>query len=238
MDINKFMKKVIRHLGLAALSLEDYYPAILEVLQEDTLSSFSQFFPYTYIIRKDLSTEKNKESFNGGYIYYLRDKYLEENNIDIISVMDVQGASYYQEWNAPLQTFNVDAMILEGMASNIRSMLNISTKHFKFMPPNRIYLKGYGGTEDLKIMVKIPYPNFGAVPESLSFNMERLAKLDIKILLYPELKMYDQFETAESTINLKLDGWENAEQERNDLIDEWRNKAFPNTAAHRPLTYE
>ena len=36
MDINKFMKKCIRHLGLAALSLEDYYPAILETLQEDT----------------------------------------------------------------------------------------------------------------------------------------------------------------------------------------------------------
>lgn len=238
MDINKFMKKCIRHLGLAALSLEDYYPAILETLQEDTLSSFSQFFPYQYIIHKDLSKEAAVESFNGGHIYYLRDEYLEENNIDIISVMDVQGASYYQEWNAPLQTFNVDAMILEGAASNIRSLINISTKNFKFMPPNRIFLKGYGSAQDLKIMVKIPYPNFGAVPESLSFNMEELAKLDIKILLYPELKMYDQFDTAESTINLKLDGWESAERDRNDLINEWRNKAFPNTAAHRPVTFE
>ena len=238
MDINLFMKKVIRHLGLAALSLEDYYPAILDVLKTDTLSTFSQFFPYTYIIKKDLTEESAQESYNGGKIYYLRDEYLENNNIDIISVMDVQGASYYQEWNAPLQTSNIDAMILECLASNIRSALNISTKHFKFMPPNRIFLKGYGGTQDLKIMVKIPYPNFGTVPESLSFNMERLAKLDIKILLYPELKMYDQFETAESTINLKLDGWENAERERDELIDEWRNKAFPNSAIHRPLTFE
>ena len=238
MDINKFMKKCIRHLGLAALSLEDYYPSILEVLRDDTLSVFSQFFPYTYIIEKDLSKEKSIDAPDGGKIYYLRDQFLEENDLDVISVMDVQGASYFAEWNAPLQSFNVDAMILEGMASNIRSGINISTKNFEFMPPNRVKLKGYGGSTNIKIMVKIPYPNFGAVPESLSLSMEQLAELDIKMLLYPELKMYQNFETAESTIDLKLDGWENAQQERLDLINDWRNKAFPNSARHRPVTYE
>ena len=129
-------------------------------------------------------------------------------------------------------------MILEGAASNVRSALNISTKHFKFLPPNRIALKGYNGASDLRIVVKVPYPNFGAVPQSLQLPMEELAKLDIKLLLYPELKMYDEMDTADSRINLKLDGWDNAERERMELLNDWRNKAFPNSSRYRPLTYE
>jgi hypothetical protein len=129
-------------------------------------------------------------------------------------------------------------MILEGAASSIRSQLNISTRNYKFLPPNRLKLKGYSGFEDLRIMVKIPYPNFGSVPESLSLAMERLGKLDVKTVLYPELKMYDKLETADGTIDLKIDGWENAETEREQLLDEWRNKAFPNSAEYKPLRYE
>lgn len=238
MDINRFMKKIVRKLGLGALNLEEYYPLILETLQEETLPTFSQFFPYTYIIEKDLSKDKAEDAPNGGKIYYLKDKFLEESNLDVISVMDVQGASYFQEWNAPLQTFNVDAMILEGQASTIRSLLNISTKSFKFLPPNRIELRGYEGTDTIKIMVKIPYPNFAFLPESTNISLERLALLDVKVVLYPELKMYDKLETADGNIDLKIDSWENAEDQRNDLLDNWMNKAYPNMAMHRPYTYE
>lgn len=238
MDINRFMDKCIRHLGLGAMSLEEYYPKIQEILMTDTLSTFSQFFPYdNYIIRMNLTEMKSEQALDGGYIYYIQDEFLEREGLDIISVMEVEGASTFQDWNAPLQTFNIDALILEAAASNIRSLANISTKSFKFMPPNRIKLRGYNGVTDLRIRVKIPYPNFGYVPESYGLNLEQLAKLDIKLLLYPELKHYENLESADGQINLKLDGWENAEKERDDLLYEWRNKAFPNTAK-KYVTFE
>ena len=243
MDINKFMKKMVRHLGLASLGLEEYYPLIKETLIEDTLSTFSQFFPYEYTLSKNLSTLDKEEGEDLSYIYYIKDEFLENNNLEIISVMAVQGMSSFQQWNAPLQTFNVDAMILEGAASGIRSQLNISTKSFKFLPPNRLKLRGYSGTEEIKIVVKIPYPNFGYVPESLSIALEQLAKLDIKCVLYPELKMYDKLDTADGSIDLKIDDWANAEEQRQELLDSWRNKAFPNSVINntimgRPYIYE
>lgn len=238
MDINNFMAKCIRHLGLGAMSLEAYYPKIQEVLMTDTLSTFSQFFPYdNYVITMNLNDTKSELAMDGGYIYYINDEFLEKEGLDIISVIEVEGASTYQDWNAPLQTFNIEAMILEGMASNIRSLANISTKSFKFMPPNRIELRGYNGVTDLRIRVKIPYPNFGYIPESYSLNLEQLAKLDIKLLLYPELKHYENLESADGQISLKLDGWESAEKERDDLLYEWRNKAFPNSTK-KYVTYE
>lgn len=243
MDINKLMKKMSRHLGLAALSLEKYYPTIQEVLMDETLETFSQFFPYEYTFSKNLSSSQYECAEDGSRIYYLKDPWLESNNLEIISIMAIEGASTFQQWNAPLQTFNVDAMILEGAASTLRSLLNISTKSFKFLPPNRVKLRGYGGYEDVKIVAKVPYPNIGYVPQSLSIAFEQLAKLDIKCALYPELKMYDKLQSADGEIDLKIDDWANAEKEREELLDNWRNKAFPNTVINntvmgRPYIYE
>jgi len=237
MDINKFMKKIIRRLGLASLSLEKYYPLIQETLMDDTLSTFSQFFPYTYLMTKDLSNEIGERGEDYTYIYYLSDDFLTKNELDIISVMSVNGVSSFGEWNAPLQTFNVDEMILGAAAANIRSGLNISTKSWTWLPPNRVKLRGYTGEELLKIEVKIPYPNFGSVPQSLSLSMEELAFLDVKMVLYEELKHYDKLETADGTIDLKIDSWADAESQRKELIDIFRNKAFPNSVS-KPYTYE
>ena len=149
MDINRLMRKIDRHLGLSSMQLEKFYPKIQEVLMDDTLRTLAQFFPYEYRIKLDLGNSVGSENLSGGeYVYYLTDKYIESNpNMDILAVQRVTGAGTFEQWNAPLQTYNIDAMILEGMASNIRSLANISTKSFQFLPPNRIKLKGYGTGE-------------------------------------------------------------------------------------------
>jgi hypothetical protein len=231
------MKTIIRKLGLAALDLEDFYPLIEETLKGNTLSTFSQFFPYSYIITKDLSKERCEVWPDFSRVYYLSDRFLDDNRIDIISVQRVDGASSFLDYNAPLQRFNIDEMILEGVASNVRSLMNISTRGFEFMPPNRIKLIGYSGTEEVKITVKIPYPSFGAVPESLSIVMEKLAILDVKLVLYPELKQYENLDSYDGQIDLKISDWGDAESQRDQLIEDFRNKGFPNSVKN-PYTYE
>ena len=239
MDINRLVRKIDRHLGLSALQLDKFFPTITEVLNDDTLRTISQFFPYEYRIKLDLSTAESSINMGGGeYVYYLTDKYLDaEPNMNIISVRDVTGAGTFQQWNAPLQTFNVDAMILEAQASNIRSLMNISTKSFKFLPPNRIKLKGFGSHDIVYVTCKVTYPSWAAVPESVSLAAEQLAKLDVKILLWNELKLYNKLESADGTIDLQIDDWANAENERTELLNSWRNQAFPNFTM-RPYNYE
>lgn len=239
MDINRLMRKINRHLGLSALQLEQFYPLIQETLMDDTLRTLAQFFPYEYRIKMNLSeTSDGVNLGNGEYIYYLTDKYIESNeNIDIISVRSVTGAGTFEQWNAPLQTFNIDAMILEAAASNIRSLANISTKSFKFLPPNRIQLKGFGSHDTIYVVCKVTYPSWGAVPESISIAAEQLAKLDVKIALWNELKLYDKLESADGAIDMKIDEWAGAEKEREDLLDNWRNRAFPNFTKY-PYNYE
>jgi len=239
MDINRLMRKIDRHLGLSILQLEKWYPGIQEVLTDDTLRTLSQFFPYEYRVKLNLSEAKDSINMSGGeYIYYITDPYLETNqNVNIISVRRVIGAGTFEQWNAPLQTFNIDAMILEAMASNIRSLTNISTKSFEFLPPNRIKLKGFGSHDIVYLDCKVTYPSWGHVPESVSIAAEQLAKLDVKTYLWGELKLYDKLESADGSIDMKIDDWANAESERQELLDNWRNKAFSNYTKY-PYTYE
>lgn len=240
MDINRLMRKIDRHLGITTLSLDKFLPQIQDVLVDDTLRTLSQFFPYDYQFVLDLG-EQSKTAFHisgDEYIYYIKDKYLDaDDSIDIISIRQVEGAGSFEQWNAPLQTFNIDAMILEAQASNIRSLANISTKAFKFLPPNRIQLKGFGSHEKVHIIAKINYPSWGHVPESYSIAAEQLAKLDVKIFLWNTLKLYDKMESADGAIDLKIDDWANAENERQELLDGWRNKAFSNFT-RLPYNYE
>ena len=39
--------------------------------------------------------------------------------------------------------------------------------------------------------------------------------------LYNALKYYSTIQTAYGTLDLKIDNWENAESERNDLLSQW-----------------
>ena len=51
----------------------------------------------------------------------------------------------------------------------------------------------------------------------------RLATLDVKKFMYDNLKLYGNLQTAYGNIDIKIDDWSNAEQEREQLIQEWEN---------------
>jgi hypothetical protein len=219
------------------MNLDKYYPLILETLTEDTLSVFSQFAPYSYTMDVNLNDQTPVRAPNGGDIYYLKNAFLDKHGIEVISIEDVMGSDSFTDWNEQPATFNVEDIILYGAASNIRSQLNLSSKGFEFVSPNRVRLLGYRGYETVKMTVKIPYPNFGAVAQSFSIALEELAILDVKIVLYAELKHYQNLDTADGQIDLKIDDWADAYDKRLELLADWRNKAITNQTS-RPYTYE
>lgn len=238
MDINNFMQyNIIEPLGLQAKRLERYYPSIENLLKNKTLRTFSQFIPYIYTFNLNLRDQTGEKTPRGGFLYYITDPYLVENKIEIISLEMVQGTNTFTDWNQQPATFNIEDMIIYGAITNIRSQINLSSKSFEFKPPNRVRLYGFNGYEQVELRAKIPYQSFAMVPESVSNSLEELAQLDVKIYLWGELAPYDNLETADGAIDLKISSWENAAEERKELLKDWMNKAFPNMAT-RPYTYE
>jgi hypothetical protein len=65
--------------------------------------------------------------------------------------------------------------------------------------------------------------NLSSIPPTAFESFHELAELDIKIFLYNTLKHYNEIQTAYGTISLKIDDWANAEQDRKDLIEKWRD---------------
>ena len=226
MNINKFMARVDRVLGLSAMRLQKYFPTIHTILVDDTLPIFSQFIPMTYQFSLDLNAQAAEQVYGMEQIYYLKDPYLMANKIEVISVEDVTGTNSFSDWNSQPATFSTEDMVIFGEMSSIRSQLGMSFKAFDFIGGNRIKLKGFNGYEQVEIIVKIPYQNMGAVPQSAAIAFEKLALLDIKMALYAELKHYDKLETADGNIDLKIDSWEDAGTQRDELLDNWANKAI------------
>ena len=49
----------------------------------------------------------------------------------------------------------------------------------------------------------------------------KLAVLDVKGALYPTIKHYTGLETSLGRIELQIEDWQNAAQDRKDLLNEW-----------------
>lgn len=54
-----------------------------------------------------------------------------------------------------------------------------------------------------------------------------LAKYDIKIYLWNQLKYMQDIVTPSGNLNLQISDWEGAEREREDYLKEFRQRAFP-----------
>lgn len=235
MDINFIMKRVINELGLDTLGLHEYYPDIYDNLKENTLHTFSQFFPYTYNVSLGLNQQIAYNDNTGARTYRISDPFLDALRTTILGVEEFGGDDIFGDYYRHTDYDVYDAM-LGAQASNIASLGNYSYKSFKFIPPNKVVARGYGYV-DYDVTIKIPNPNFGTLPDSVSIPFIKLARLDTQALLYPKLKHHENIETMDGNVDLKISDWADALDRRDDLIAEFRTTGFPNSAGYAP-TYE
>ena len=55
-------------------------------------------------------------------------------------------------------------------------------------------------------------------------HLRQLAVLDLEEYLYNQLKRKDQLDVGVGTINLKIDEWANARDEKKQLLETWDNE--------------
>ena len=238
MNINTILDILLnQRLGLVEYKLNYLYPEIHKNLLNNTLPIFSQYFPcyrrYEFI-PADHKTDVTNE-------FYLDIPEVTFNKLHIISVADVQARSGV-EGNAFMDSYRPFAMTIEDVllnsaATNLASLSSYSYRNFKFIPPNRIKLKGFGEGE-LYVTCKMTYPSFTAIADSVIEQFLDLAAADIKIYIYNKLKHYDQLTMPIGNMDLKLGLFENGESERKDIIDRFNTKGYPNKARKFYHRYE
>lgn len=224
MNVSELLTTIKMDLGIygLALPIDDLDDKIMEVIKLRTIKTYSQFFPHIQKLEINLQElEYTTNNFNQRS-YILPDIFGDRR---IVSIRDVEqigrGTSGY---TYPEMNFGLFEDFALGQANaNIASAMSPPTT-FEFINPNKLTLYNtYLFNNRVIIEFALEhFSNLQSIPPSQWETFEEWAIVDVKQFLYGILKHYNEIQTAHGTINLHIDDWANANQERKELLEKWR----------------
>lgn len=229
--MSSLLRKIERRLGTKLLGLPDELnkESWVEVIEDDTLDTFSRFFPYKMTIYIN-----TKKPVNGGW--FLIDRDLPED-LTILGVVDINWDKFSND-NVGIQEpngygmydfitndgFSLDQVGLMQSLADHASCFNYDI-YVDFRPPNMIKLNSVLGTNvgrtfehfPLDILLKHP-TNLMTISPTMMNTFEDLATADVAIYLKGELKYFNGINTAFANIDLHLDDLDNWASRREDIV--------------------
>lgn len=226
MNLSTIVTRIKLKLGLIniATPFENIDEVITQIITDITLPVFSVYHPLKEIIRlktNDLELLENRDNY---YVYLLPDFKTRE----LLYVFDVQydetslsGLGYYGG-GFPIMSGNFlhQAMIANASTNLSNSMIPKITFHYEH--PRKLYLYNLYASNYLRLELGFEHDkSLASIEETARESFIELALLDVKENLYPTLKQYSEINSAYGNINLKLDDWANAENDRKELLSKY-----------------
>lgn len=238
-DMTLLLNKIERRLGLTPLvpNLPDNLKKDkwAEVITQDTMVTFSRYYPNEFrLVISDETCEKKRDE-SGTVWYYIRDEILQ--GAKLLGIMDIDwqdhttansslgatsigGGYYYPNFACPVETFN--SIVTLQANADMASLYNRGI-FIDFQYPNRFALRGLGNTNyDLeKFVVKllVQHESLITISPTKMETFEALAQADVANFLYMNLRYYDNLETTYLNIDLKLSELNDAANKRDNIIE-------------------
>ena len=229
-QMTALLNKIERRLGLSVITLPDKIakPTWHTVIEEDTIPTFSRYFPYKITVIIDNTCEKDG--------FFFIDKDLPEG-CKILGVKDVDWQSYrcdprfdryginFSTYDFISRDYSIDDVAFSQVAADYRSLFNLGI-YPEFEYPNKIRLVSVNGSAVSKyrpfpLQVFIEHPaNLMTISPTMMETFEKLAQADIATMLYQQLKYYDGLDTVFANIDLKLDDLRAWSEKRDDIVRE------------------
>lgn len=219
------LNRIERKLGTITLDLPDkigknYWPTIIK---EESIPTFSRYFPYAITIIVDRSCKKDE--------FYFIDKDVPAG-ATILGVQDVNWDIYransgYDRF-AFLQNYGPDQIALTQAAADYTSLFNLGIFPI-FLPPNKIRLETtngniYNKAFNFPLRIFIEHPdNLMTIAPTKMETFEQLCMCDVAIFLYHQLKYYDEVDSSFITTSLKLDVLQEYANKRPEIIERLEN---------------
>ena len=248
--MNSLLNKLERRLGTRQLKLPDYLTKdkwAIEVIENETLDTFSRYFPNSMHVMLDLS----QRNVNG---YYLLDEYVPDS-VEIIGVRDIdwslfsrdslrlQEAQGYGTYDFMTNQYGLDDIALLQMRADHMSLFN-NQIFVEYRPPNMIKLSTVTGSDITRGMNSFPVEllikhasNLMTIPPTMMEIFEELAEADVARFLYEELKYFDGLETVYANIDIKMGDLENKASKRDDIVQRLDDSHVSAANAHQPLMF-
>ena len=229
-EMTRLLNKIERRLGTSTLSLpesigKDYWPTIIA---EDTIPTYSRYFPYSITIVVDQKCCKDG--------FYFIDMYLPEGT-KIIGVKDVDWTAYrcdprFDRYGINFATYDfisrdyaIDDVAFTQISADFMSLFNLGI-YVEFEYPNKVRLVSVNGSPvsryrpfPLKVFIEHP-TNLMTISPTMMESFEKLAQADVAAFLYQQLKFYDGTDTVYTQIDLKLETLLEWSNRRDDIVKE------------------
>lgn len=236
-NMSVLISKAERRLGL--IPLTPYLPPETfgkekwaEVVREDTLDTFSRFYPKKIPFRINRQTAPKK----GGW-RYIDEGYV--GNQKILGAGDIDWTEYAsnslglaQQFGYGLPDIGMTNMSMDdiqtlGIRANYASMFN-NNVYPDFQPPNRLRICSVGNNDvnigDFTISLYVKHTDdLASITPTKMETFERLAIADIAVFLSQNLKYWDGLESVLNTLDLKLGKLEDEAAKRDQIVDDINN---------------
>ena len=248
--MNLLLNKIERRLGVMQLNLPDYLAKdkwASDVISNETLDTFSRYFPNSIRITLDLSQRKKDG-------YYLIDEYIPDS-VEILGVRDIDWARFsrdtlslheaqgYGSYDFMTNNYGLEDIALLQMRADHMSLFN-NQIFVEYKPPNMIKVSTVTGADITRGVKTFPIellikhaPNLMTIPPTMMEIFEELAESDIARFLYENLKYYDGLETVYTNIDLKLGDLENKASKRDDIVQRLDEAHVSAANTHQPLMF-
>lgn len=228
-NITDLLNKAERKLGLKQINLpkELGKDSWAEIIEQDTISTWSRFYPHK--IRVKLGPEFKK---NG---YYFLDKVIPEG-CKVLGVKDIGWDEYSTNGSTPGQSMgygvydymaggmDLATVMIAQCAADVQSLFSIGI-YIDFQAPNRIRLVNVYNQEVTGLNSTFPVDiflqhniNLSTISPTKMETFENLAISDIATYVYENLKFYDGLETIFGNVDLHLDTLQNWSSRREEIV--------------------
>lgn len=228
-NMTKLLNKAERRLGLSVIKLPDKLKKDkwADIVKEDTIPTFSRYFPFKYRVILDDRCKRNG--------YYFVDRDIPEG-LEIIGIKDIAWGAYsdrdlggdsynYGTYNFLTENYGAEEIGLLQLRADFISLFNMGIYIEEYLP-NKIKLVSTNGapvslTDSFPVDVFTNQPdNLMGISPTMMETFEKLAFSDIALFLYQNLKYYDQMDTTFGNLDLKLDTLQDWANRREDIVNQ------------------
>lgn len=214
------LRSIKRRLGASHFPLPLDDEEIMDIIEQETLYTYSTYFPHQFPINVDTKNDLVPGEV-GKY-------FLDSSDVEILSVAKVfRGSGVHTHSNYPYMRVNTQSAATMQMISDLSSFSEVP-ETFMFIAPNMIEVFPKIVNEaNFMVTVNCIHPsNLGTIPISMREEFLKLALYDVQISLYQILKHYEGLGTAVGNISLKTEELEAADANRRELLEKWDTMYF------------
>lgn len=225
-NLSSAITRIKLKLGLNAIvtPFPELNNVIKEIITTITIPVFSQYCPQKETVpinTKDLRIAHKGQNMTEYFLPNWKKECLEITDVRY-SETEVAGLGFYTGHFPLFENGLMGAYMLSNVTSQLMQQM-IPKFTFKYIKKgHRLQLYNAYYNSEMYLDINFVHDtSLASIPPTAVESFMQLALLDVKENLYPTLKAFNQIESAYGRIDLKIDNWENAEQERKELIDKW-----------------